>query len=91
MFELLGMAFGFWLIYALISSFTKHEIGLITTFVLGITAGISVCIARGNCMALIGTILAAVCIIFIIPIQVKSSKKANLKKENDEDKNKKEQ
>lgn len=92
--EIIGVALGFWAVYALIASFSKHEIGLIVTFVLGTVAGFSAFVAKGDYMTLLGTIVAGISITFVTSIQIKSKTKnesrrqiANRNNENNQQEN----
>lgn len=75
MLEYLGGALGFWLLYALIASFTKHKVSIIITALIGLLAGVSALIVRADSLTLISTILAVVLINVFAPLQIKSDAK----------------
>ncbi len=75
-----GAGIAFWILYSLIALVGKHKIAIITTTSLGFIAGISSIVARGSYITLIGTIIGLVCVLTIIPIQIRSQKKEIWKK-----------
>lgn len=79
MFEILGAAFAFWGIYAIIACISKHEISIAITASVGLIAGISAGIVKADYTTLLGSIVAIICILSIVPLQVKSKRKEERK------------
>jgi hypothetical protein len=75
MFEILGAAFAFWGIYAIIACISKHEISIAITASVGLIAGISAGVVKGDYTTLLGSIVAIICILSIVPLQVKNKRK----------------
>lgn len=80
MIEFIGFFIGFWLFYALIAYFSKHEIGLAIMGTLLIISGFCEMIVNYNFSVIIETIICIIVLIFSKKLQVNSEEKLEAKR-----------
>lgn len=77
---LLGSCIAFWVLYAIIAYFTKHEIGLWIAGVLGLIGGFGALAGRGDYNTLIASAISIIAILLIEKIQINSPEKLKEKR-----------
>lgn len=77
---IIGSCLVFWVLYATIAYFSKHENGLWITGCLGVIAGFGAMAARNDYNTLIASIISIFAIIYIKSIQINSPEKLEAKR-----------